>query len=177
MSIEEKIPHMQRWYELNHAAMVQCGIERPMIRQAVEAAISSNSLRFRAGAAGLIHTLQAAEVPTLIFSAGLADIIDEAVVGFLLADDSGDDGDGDSSSSSSSSNSTTRRRRRRRTGETETDPLSGEASVPSAAPAVRPASEGLHGAERLAPTTQIFGNRMRWERQEQAPRDMRTAHV
>ena len=79
LSISEKIPHMKNWYRLNHAAIIKCGIYRSMLESAVQSAFSSRRLIMRQGALKLLCRAKMLQIPVLIFSAGLADIIDIAL--------------------------------------------------------------------------------------------------
>ena len=86
LTIAQKLPHMERWYALNHAAMTHCMLERSNIKAAVDAASEGENpkLCIREQAPELIDLVQRAGVPLLIFSAGLADVIDVAVASYFL---------------------------------------------------------------------------------------------
>ncbi|KAF0699223.1 Aste57867_10188 [Aphanomyces stellatus] len=68
---DEKEPHMVEWWERSHKLMVDYGLQERHIKDAVADA----DITFRAGFQLLFASLAQAQVPTLIFSAGLADVI------------------------------------------------------------------------------------------------------
>ncbi|ETW05434.1 HAD hydrolase, family IE [Aphanomyces invadans] len=68
---DEKEPHMIEWWERSHKIMVEYGLHAHHIQDAVADA----DITFRAGFRPLFASLATANVPTLIFSAGLADVI------------------------------------------------------------------------------------------------------
>lgn len=77
LTISEKLPHMRAWYDLNHAAIMRCGVFRGMIQEAVRT--SGGGLQIRDGVRELFAQAEAAGVPLLVFSAGLADVIEEVL--------------------------------------------------------------------------------------------------
>ena len=79
ISIADKLPHMQAWYRLNHALIVKCGIDRSEIGGAVRSSLAEGKLKLRPGALDLLRRAAALQLPALIFSAGLADIIQEVL--------------------------------------------------------------------------------------------------
>ena len=89
LSTAEKLPFMVEWYGKNHQAFVDCHVTKGMLRAATVAALGNGSLVLREGAAAAMEMAAEADVPFLVFSAGLADVIEMA-----LADDGGlaDDG-------------------------------------------------------------------------------------
>lgn len=70
--IAEKVPLMVQWWEEAHAAMVREGITRDIVRRQAEEA----DMVYRSGARELLDALVARGVPLLIFSAGIADVIE-----------------------------------------------------------------------------------------------------
>ena len=80
LTIEEKLPYMREWYSSNHAAMVGAGISS----SSIDAAVLSAPVVMRPGAGALLSLLQSSAVPLLIFSAGLADVI-ERILSSLLS--------------------------------------------------------------------------------------------
>ena len=80
LTMQEKLPHMQTWYRLNHKAIIKCGVARSMLETAVSMSLSSKKLFLRDGALDFIGAANDAGVPLLIFSAGLADVIEEVLV-------------------------------------------------------------------------------------------------
>ena len=79
MAMEEKFPFMREWYESNHDATIKEGLQLSMIKTAVAQNVENNSLHMRSGAIDLYGRLQAAGVPLLVFSAGLANVIEEVL--------------------------------------------------------------------------------------------------
>ena len=73
MTIAEKLPHMKSWYKQSHALILTQALTLDMIPLAV----SKANVELREGFVEMIRTLEAHEVPVLVFSAGLADILVE----------------------------------------------------------------------------------------------------
>ena len=67
-----QLPFMREWYTSNHTAMVSAGITSTSITAAVQTA----PIKMRPRAPQLLNLLQSSHVPLLIFSAGLADVIE-----------------------------------------------------------------------------------------------------
>lgn len=67
---------MREWYSKNHAAMVACHVERSMISSAVRSADENGLLKLRPGSKDFILAAQVAQIPLLVFSAGLGDVIE-----------------------------------------------------------------------------------------------------
>ncbi|KAF0739303.1 hypothetical protein AaE_008809 [Aphanomyces astaci] len=65
---DEKEPHMVQWWERSHKIMVDYGLHAHHIKDAV----ANADITFRDGFQPLFASLAKANVPTLIFSAGLA---------------------------------------------------------------------------------------------------------
>jgi len=76
MTIKEKIPLMTEWWEGNHSIMVKSGISLDDIKKAV---LSSNAM-MRDGHREFFKDLNDKNVPLLIFSAGLGDVLKEIIV-------------------------------------------------------------------------------------------------
>ena len=72
LTIEQKLPYMREWYESNHAAMVDASITSSQI----DSAILEAPVIMRDGSLDLLSVLQTNAVPLIVFSAGLADIIE-----------------------------------------------------------------------------------------------------
>ncbi|KDO33840.1 HAD-superfamily hydrolase [Saprolegnia parasitica CBS 223.65] len=68
---DEKEPHMIEWWTTEH----QLFVDHKMHRHHVQAAVAKSDIEFRDGFTELFRDLAAHNVPTLIFSAGLADVI------------------------------------------------------------------------------------------------------
>ncbi|XP_068638106.1 uncharacterized protein [Aristolochia californica] len=73
--IEEKTKLMEEWWGKTHALLVEGGLTIDSIKKSVENAF----IAFRDGVVELFEFLEEREVPVLIFSAGLADIIEEVM--------------------------------------------------------------------------------------------------
>ncbi|OQR99855.1 pyrimidine 5'-nucleotidase (UMPH-1)-like protein [Achlya hypogyna] len=68
---DEKEPHMIEWWTTEH----QLFVDHNMHRHHVHAAVAKSDIEFRTGFTELFADLAKLNVPTLIFSAGLADVI------------------------------------------------------------------------------------------------------
>ncbi|GMF29128.1 unnamed protein product [Phytophthora lilii] len=75
LSAEEKLPFMEQWWNSAHALL----IEYKLTKAQVEEAVALGSLSFRQGFHPLFKLLHDQQVPTLIFSAGLYDVIHAAL--------------------------------------------------------------------------------------------------
>ncbi|KAG7386360.1 5'-nucleotidase, cytosolic III [Phytophthora pseudosyringae] len=75
LSAEEKLPFMEQWWDSAHALLIEYKLTKKQIDQAV----SLGSLSFRQGFHPLFKLLHDQQVPTLIFSAGLYDVIHAAL--------------------------------------------------------------------------------------------------
>ncbi|XP_010263059.1 PREDICTED: 7-methylguanosine phosphate-specific 5'-nucleotidase [Nelumbo nucifera] len=73
--IEEKTKLMVEWWEKTHALLIEGGLTCDDIKKSVESA----TIEFREGVFELFEFLEEIGVPVLIFSAGLADIIEEVL--------------------------------------------------------------------------------------------------
>lgn len=71
LTTDQKLPKMTEWYSKAHEALKDEGISRADIVQAVKHA----NTELRDGARELLDTLGARGVPTLLFSAGIEDLI------------------------------------------------------------------------------------------------------
>lgn len=75
LTIEEKIPKMIEWWTQAHELLESCEISRESIRQCV----TMSSAKLRDGCCWFFDELKKHEVPVLIFSAGIGDIIEEII--------------------------------------------------------------------------------------------------
>ena len=73
---DAKLGYMREWYAVNHNNLVKEDLRRRHLPIAVRDAAC---LALREGAATLLSELEAQSVPTLIFSAGLADVLEEVM--------------------------------------------------------------------------------------------------
>lgn len=75
MTIEEKVPHMVDWYTKSHDHLIKNQMQREWIAQMVK----DSRIVFRDGCNWLFQQLHKCQVPLLIFSAGIGDILIEAL--------------------------------------------------------------------------------------------------
>ncbi|KAG7396865.1 5'-nucleotidase, cytosolic III [Phytophthora boehmeriae] len=75
LSAEEKLPFMEQWWNSAHALLVKYKLTEDQVKEAV----ALGSLSYRQGFHPLFKLLQDRQVPTLIFSAGLYDVIHAAL--------------------------------------------------------------------------------------------------
>ncbi|VEL33276.1 unnamed protein product [Protopolystoma xenopodis] len=68
----EKIPIMQEWWDLSHKCMIEAGLHRDKLSQTVE----SSLIVLRDRVPEFLSILNHREVPVLIFSAGLGNVIE-----------------------------------------------------------------------------------------------------
>lgn len=75
LSREEKLPFMIEWWSQAHNLLLEAKLSRAQIRDAVAQA----NLGFRPGFHALFKQLEEHKIPTLVFSAGLYDVIHEVL--------------------------------------------------------------------------------------------------
>ncbi|GMF46458.1 unnamed protein product [Phytophthora fragariaefolia] len=75
LSAEEKLPFMEQWWNSAHALLVEYKLTKAQVQEAV----TLGSLSFRQGFHPLFKLLHDQHVPTLVFSAGLYDVIHAAL--------------------------------------------------------------------------------------------------
>jgi 5'-nucleotidase len=75
LTIPEKIPKMFEWYSQAHEHLLREGVKMQHIRDAVK----GSNLALRPGVCDIIRILQENDVPLLIFSAGIANVIAEVM--------------------------------------------------------------------------------------------------
>ncbi|KAJ8561691.1 hypothetical protein ON010_g7992 [Phytophthora cinnamomi] len=75
LSAEEKLPFMEQWWNSAHALLVEYKLTKAQVQEAV----ALGSLSFRQGFHPLLKLLHDQQVPTLVFSAGLYDVIHAAL--------------------------------------------------------------------------------------------------
>ncbi|XP_057778690.1 uncharacterized protein LOC130997411 isoform X2 [Salvia miltiorrhiza] len=73
--LDEKAKLMEEWWEKSHGLLVEGGLNFDAIRSSVV----KSRIAFRDGVTELFELLERCNVPVLIFSAGLADIIEEVL--------------------------------------------------------------------------------------------------
>ena len=72
LTMEEKIPFMETWWNTSHNYIIEAGFERWRIQKFVERA----KILLRNGTEQMMLQLEAANVPLVVFSAGLGNIIE-----------------------------------------------------------------------------------------------------
>lgn len=75
LPIKEKAKLMEEWWGKTHSLLIEGGLTCDAIRQSV----ANSRIAFREGVVELFELLEEKDVPILIFSAGLADIIEEVL--------------------------------------------------------------------------------------------------
>ncbi|OIW13159.1 hypothetical protein TanjilG_07765 [Lupinus angustifolius] len=75
IGLEEKTKLMEEWWGKTHGLLVEGGLTYESIRKSVADA----NISFREGVVELFEFLEERDIPVLIFSAGLADIIEEVL--------------------------------------------------------------------------------------------------
>jgi cytosolic 5'-nucleotidase 3 len=73
LSLEDRIKFMVEWVEQSHAAMLTSGLTRSKLI----AAVADANIALRDGHDVLLHHLETLSIPLLIFSAGIADVLEE----------------------------------------------------------------------------------------------------
>ncbi|KAH6761451.1 5'-nucleotidase / magnesium ion binding protein [Perilla frutescens var. hirtella] len=73
--LDEKAKLMEEWWEKTHALLVEGGLSFG----AIKSSVAKSRIAFRDGVTELFELLERSNVPVLIFSAGLADIIEEVL--------------------------------------------------------------------------------------------------
>ncbi|KAI4382645.1 hypothetical protein MLD38_008582 [Melastoma candidum] len=73
--LQEKTMLMEEWWEKTHALLVEGGLTY----DAISRSVSNANIAFRDGVLELFQILEELGIPVLIFSAGLADIIEEVL--------------------------------------------------------------------------------------------------
>lgn len=89
ISMEEKKVHMTQWASKAAELLLESGLKKSEIKLAVSEALKSNTFGLREEAPLFFRTLTDSEVPLLLFSAGIGDIIEETlkqVLGAIPAD-------------------------------------------------------------------------------------------
>ena len=76
MSKEEKIPYMIEWWSKSFDLVVQTQVTRDSIREIVH----NSTTHLKEGCQWFFYTLERYDIPILVFSAGLGDIIHEWII-------------------------------------------------------------------------------------------------
>ena len=80
LDAEAKTRFMVEWVTQAHDLLRESCVTRTIIDNATRVALAEGNLRFRDSAADLLMLLDSKEVPVLVFSAGIADVIETALV-------------------------------------------------------------------------------------------------
>ncbi|XP_069107509.1 7-methylguanosine phosphate-specific 5'-nucleotidase A-like isoform X2 [Argopecten irradians] len=75
LPVSEKIPLMIEWWTKAHDLLATCGITKQSIRKMVE----SSTAQLRDGCVWLFDHLHDLDIPMLIFSAGIGDVLEEVI--------------------------------------------------------------------------------------------------
>ena len=86
ISEPDRFRYMEEWVEKHNALLVQSRITPRSIRQVVSKALDDNRLVLRRGLEQLVSILGEQNIPLLIFSAGIADVVEVAVTKTLGVD-------------------------------------------------------------------------------------------
>lgn len=73
--LHDKTKLMEQWWSKTHDLLIEGGLTCDAIKESV----ASSSIAFRDGVVELFEFLEEKEIPVLIFSAGLADVIEEVL--------------------------------------------------------------------------------------------------
>ncbi|CAG7820792.1 unnamed protein product [Allacma fusca] len=75
MTVEEKIPYMLKWYEESHETLTTFPFEKKHLTEMVK----TSRILFRDGAVEMLEALNEKQVPVMVFSAGVGDILEEVL--------------------------------------------------------------------------------------------------
>uniref|UniRef100_G3MMD1 5'-nucleotidase n=1 Tax=Amblyomma maculatum TaxID=34609 RepID=G3MMD1_AMBMU len=75
MSTADKIPHMVEWYSQSHAILMNSDVKKSDFPKLV----ADSNIMLRDGCESFFEMLHEHQIPTLVFSAGLGDILEEAL--------------------------------------------------------------------------------------------------
>ncbi|XP_071547756.1 cytosolic 5'-nucleotidase 3 isoform X1 [Panulirus ornatus] len=78
MTEEEKIPYMLEWYGQIHNLIVKCRVSQGSL----EDMVSASNVKLREGTEKLMNELHTTNVPVLVFSAGMGDILEQVLKHF-----------------------------------------------------------------------------------------------
>ncbi|XP_010505516.1 PREDICTED: 7-methylguanosine phosphate-specific 5'-nucleotidase A-like [Camelina sativa] len=73
--VDEKTKLMEEWWSKTHELLIEGGLTY----EAIKKSVADSSIAFRQGVTELFEFLEKKEIPVLIFSAGLADVIEEVL--------------------------------------------------------------------------------------------------
>ena len=75
-SVDEKIPHMEEWWTTAHGRMIKAKLHKNVIEKAVE----DSALILRENEDNFFKLFEDNQVPILLFSAGISQIVQFAMV-------------------------------------------------------------------------------------------------
>jgi len=78
LTVEEKIPHMEAWYKQANKLLQETGIQKDLFSQFVK----TSNVEFRDHTKHMLDHLHQAQIPVLVMSAGLGDILVEVMDAF-----------------------------------------------------------------------------------------------
>ena len=70
---------MIEWVTKAHALLVQIGISKVAVKDAVASSLLSGNIQLRTGVVDFVEKMSSLQIPVLIFSAGVADVIEEVL--------------------------------------------------------------------------------------------------
>jgi 5'-nucleotidase len=79
LDMEEKTMYMIEWVEQAHDLLMQHGLKKQHIQKAVSEALATGRIELRANIGCFLRMLREHQVPLLIFSAGIADVLEEVL--------------------------------------------------------------------------------------------------
>jgi len=74
---EEKIKKMREWWETHFKLLVECGLDKRTIKKAIRDMDKDEEIKFREGALEFLDLLHTNEIPIVIMSASIGDMIKE----------------------------------------------------------------------------------------------------
>lgn len=75
MSLEDKAPLMREWWDKSHEIFAKCQVHKTQFPQVIQ----NSNVMLRSGADWLLKRLHDNDVPVLVLSAGLGDLVTEAI--------------------------------------------------------------------------------------------------
>lgn len=84
---EERLPFMIEWAHRSHELLVKYGMTKDLLHQAVANAVASEAIRLRDHLVDFLNQLKETDVPMLIFSAGISDVLEGVLAHFTELQD------------------------------------------------------------------------------------------
>lgn len=88
LSPEQKEVYMIEWVTFAHELLIKSNLSKAMLEQAVSAATQAEKIRLRDRVPEFFTMLKNFDVPLLIFSAGIADVLDRVIAHSTIVDPS-----------------------------------------------------------------------------------------